>query len=337
MSYYFDSPVSQNRLNLKLRPVFVGQLIILESLHHPAFMYEEGIFKTILEKDEGITSQFIRDYALNHSKEIYLFNEDYRILNEKLREDLTKLTRSLSIGNVLKNANRHVNLLTMQMEHLYKDPFNDELLNNQFQNSKNLSTLLLANKDIHSQIYHSLNKQSYHYTHKQPLLSSILSLSFIQSLGLFSEKEIQELFLASYFKDIGMSFIPREKFEQAHLSDFDKELFAEHAENSMKILEGRVPLSQSNLNLIKNHHYLNYKIQSIVYKTEIPQHIEFLSGLESALVSAIDILVAMTNDRPYRQSVSYFKALELLKKVLADDYPQEFKALVVFLRNFFSK
>ena len=76
-------------------------------------------------------------------------------------------------------------------------------------------------------------------------------LSFLQSLNLFSHKEIENLFITSYFKDIGMSFIPREKFELAHLSDFDKELFASHAENSMLILEGRVPLSNTQLNLIK--------------------------------------------------------------------------------------
>lgn len=335
MSYQFTSPISQNRLSLKLKPVFVGQLIILESLHYPAFKYEEGIFSIILDKDEGISPQFISEYALNLGSEIFIFDEDYKLLNEKLKEDLTKLTRSLSIGSIFKNSKRHVNLLTMQMEHLYKNPFNDELLTNQFQNSKNLSTLLLSNKDIHSELYHSLNNQKYHYTHKQPLLSSILMLSFIQSLGLFTQKESQELFLASYFKDIGMSFIPRDKFEQSHLTQIDKALFADHADNSMKILEGRVPLSQASLNLIKNHHYLNYKIQSLVYKKEIIQQDEFLSGLESAMVSAIDILVAMTNDRPYRKPISSYKALELLKIVLADDYPQEFKALVFFLKNFF--
>lgn len=282
-------------------------------------------------------NHFIREYAQNYNKEIFLFEKDFQILKEKLREDLTKLTRSLSIGDISKNSSRHINLLTMQMGNLYKDPFNDELLNNQFQNSKNLSNFLLTNKSIHSDVYHNLKQQSYHYTLKQPLLSSIMVLSFLQTLGIFSDKENQEFFLSSYFKDIGMSFIPREKFELSHLTDFDKLLFSQHAENSMKILEGRVPLNQTQLNIIKNHHYLNHKIQALAAGKKFTSDAEFITGLESAMISAIDILVAMTNDRPYRDPVSFFKALELLKKVLADDYPQEFKALVVFIKNFLSK
>ena len=62
---------------------------------------------------------------------------------------------------------------------------------------------------------------------------------------------------------------------------------------------------------------------------------EFLSGIESATISFIDILVAMTTERPYRESVSTFTALEFIKKVISDEYPQEFKSLVVFIKNFF--
>ena len=105
----------------------------------------------------------------------------------------------------------------------------------------------------------------------------------------------------------------------------------------MEILKGRVPLSTAQLNLIKNHHYLNYKIQAIASGNEVFQDSEFLTGVESALLSAIDILIAMTSDRPYRKGLSSFQALELLKKVISDDYPQEFKALVFYLKNFMSK
>ena len=35
-----------------------------------------------------------------------------------------------------------------------------------------------------------------------------------------------------------------------------------------------------------------------------------------------------------RDPISTFKALELLKRVMSDEYPQEFKSLVVFLKKF---
>jgi len=337
MEYEYDNPIIQNRLNLRLKKTFVGQLLLLEILNLPAFAYINGIFEKVLDADEGITNEFISQFAQMHGTNIFIHEEDYKILHHSLREELTKQTRSLSIGDPKKNANKHVNLLSMQMGNLYDDPFNDELLSNQFQNSKNLSALLLNNKDIHKGLYDSLSKSRYHYTLTQPLLSSIVLLSFLQTTKLFNEREIESLFLTSYFKDIGMSFIPREKFELSHLTEFDKKLFADHSENSMKILEGRVQLNKSQLNLIKNHHYLNYKIQSLVSNKPIPENAEYLTGIESMLVSALDILVAMTQKRPYREEVSPFKALELLKKVISDEYPSEFKALVIFIKNFHSK
>lgn len=327
----------RHSLALRIKPIFVGQLSTVDALRESAYTYKDGKFEEVLYPNETITNEFIRDYASKISKEIFVGNEDYDEINVFIKEELLKITRSLSIGDPLKNSTRHVNFLSLQMTNLYQDPFNDELLNSQFQSSKNLSSLLLKNKGLTKQLYQNILKQGHHYTISQPLLSSVMLLGFFQTIGLFSEKEIQTLFLTSYFKDIGMSFIPREKFELAHLTEFDKKIFSEHAENSMKILNGRVPLSQSQLDTIKNHHFLNYKIQKLVMKQNTLEKDEFIHGVESTFLSAVDILVAMTNDRPYRDAVSMFAALELLKKVLSDEYPQEFRNLVNFLRQFFSK
>lgn len=332
-----DSYLEKHRLALKLRPIFVGQLSITDALRKSAYAFNDGTFLRVLMPNEGITADFIKTYAKETSSEIYIHDEDYAELNNRLSEKLVKLTRSLSIGDPQKNGAKHAHLLSLQMANLYHDPFNDQLLSSQFQSGQNLSNLLINNRDIHKSLYQSVTKQGHHYTIAQPLLSSILLISFIQSTGLFSEKEAQSLFMTSYFKDIGMSFVPREKFELAHLSDFDKKVFSDHSENSMKLLSGRVPLANHQLELIRNHHYLNYKIQALAANTKYVPKEDLITGLESALLSALDILVAMTNDRPYRKASSAFHALELLKKVMSDDHPQEFKSLVVFLRQFFSR
>lgn len=332
-----ESYIERHRLPLELRPLFVGQLSITDALRKSAYAFQDGSFIKVLSPNEGITSDFIRSYARDISSEIFIHESDFNELHEQLRERLLKLTRSLSIGDPKKNSAKHAHLLSLQMSNLYQDPFNDELLSGQFQSGQNLSSLLLNNKDIHKGLYHSVAKQGHHYTIAQPMLSSILLLSFLQSTGLFSEKETQSLFMASYFKDIGMSFIPREKFELADLNDFDRKVFSEHAENSMKILAGRTPLAGNHLELIKNHHYLNYKIQALAANAKYIPSEGVISGVESAMVSAIDILVAMTSHRPYRKAASIYQALELLKKVLTDEHPQEFRSLVIFLKQFFGK
>lgn len=327
--------LDKHRLELKLKPIFIAQLSIMNSLLKPAYAYKNGEFVEVLRADEGVTLEFISHYAQFTSSEIFIHKEDFAAIQEKIKQDIAHITRSLSQGDSFKKGIKQGNLLSLQMENLYRNPFDDELLAGQFQNSKNFSNLLLQNKSIQKSIYHNLSKQSHHYTVLQPLLSSVLLLSFLQSTGMFSEKEMQTYFLTSYFKDIGMSFIPREKFELAHLNDFDKQMFSEHAENSMRLLDGRLPFNRTQLNIIKNHHFLNYKIQSLISGQQVPDQDKMLTGIESTLLSSIDILVAMISKRPYREDISVFKALELLKKVIADDYPQEFKSLVVFLRHFF--
>ncbi len=330
------SILEHHRLGLTLRPVFIGQVILLETFSHPAYGYKDGEFVLALEEDEAITSDFISNYAKNLGKNIYINTEDFERMSEKTRGEITKLSRALSIGNAKKNATKHANLLSMQMETLYNNPFSDEILNNQFQSTKNLSGLLLNHRDLHKDLYHTMSKSNYHYTITQPLLSSIMLLSFFQTIGGFSDKEIQNLFLTSYFKDIGMSLIPREVFEKTNLTEFDMNLFAEHSQNSMQILNNRIPLSDSYLNMIKNHHFLNNKIQMMINGQTSSGSNEFMTGIESSMLSSLDILVAMTHERPYRSATSVFVALELLKKVLSDEYPQEFKALVIFLKKFYS-
>ena len=337
MNFNGYTPIQMNRLSLKLKPIFIGQLITVSTLKHPAFHYNHDHFEMAMKPSTGITHNFISQFAQQNSSQIFVHEEDFKEIHQNIKTELTKLTRSLSVGDPKRNAIKHTNLLSMQLENVYKDPFNDELLTNQFQSSKNLGSLLLNNKDIQKDLFHNIRKSNYHYTLTQPLLSSVLLLSFIQSLKIFTEKEIEALFLTSYFKDIGMSFIPREKFELAHLNDFDKHLFSNHAQNSMQILDGRLPFNSSQLNLIQNHHFLNYKIQSLAAGIKPTAEPEMITGVESVLLSSLDVLVAMTSKRPYRDAVSSFKALELLKGVVSDEFPHEFRALVMFIKKFNSK
>jgi HD-GYP domain-containing protein (c-di-GMP phosphodiesterase class II) len=327
--------IERSRLSLKLKPIFIAQLMMLDSLEKPAFSYTNGIFTLVLDANSGISVDFLSNYARTISSEIFIYKEDFHKLNTKLNQEIVKVTRSLSIGDPKTKGLKHINLLSMQMSNLYSDPFNDELLSNQYQSAKNFFNLIYQNKDIHRSLYANLIKQNHHYISAQPLLSSILLVSFLQSTAIFSEKEIQNYFLTSYFKDIGMSLIPREKFELAHLSEYDKALFAEHALNSRRLLKGRIPLNMTQLNIIENHHFLNYKIQALISDSFTIDESKMLTGIESTLLSSFDIIVAMSTKRPYREAVSVFKALELLKKVIAPEYPSEFKNLVVFLRHFF--
>jgi hypothetical protein len=336
MSLNISSYSHHHRLQLKLKPIMVGELFLARKLNHPVYIYFEGLFTPVIEQGSIPTKDQISQLIKNSHREVYVYGKDEEEIKGNLEDALVKITRSLSIGDPIDNGTKGMKLLTLNLNNLYQNPHNDMLLMLQFQSSQNLGKFLIDQKKHQSQFYSNLNQENFHYTLSQPLLSSVLLLSFLQSTHLFHDKEIQNLFLTSYFKDIGLAMIPNHKYEIKNLPNQDRDLFANHSDFSFDLLDGRIPLAKNYLNLIKNHHFLNDKMKSIITgETKSLHDDDMIMGLESTLVAVFDIIVAMTHDRPYRRSLSLYQSLEVIKKMMADDYPQEFKALVSFLRQFF--
>lgn len=325
-----------HKLGLKLRSILVGELYLARKLQHPVYIHKDGVFLTVIPEGTIPSKDQINNLIKNLHKEVYVYRADLDQIKKNLETALIKITRSLSVGDPLENGNKDLKLLSLNLGGLYQNPHNDELLMLQFQSSQNLTKFLMENKKHQPYFFHSLARENFHFTLSQPMLSSVLLLSFLQSIHLFHDKEVENLFLASYLKDIGISMIPDLKYDLKSLTPKDKELFANHADFSYDLLEGRVPLSKNYLNIIKHHHFLNDRLKGLADKDrKANADSEMIMGIESTLVAVFDILVAMTNDRPYRKGLSLYQSLEVIKKMMADEYPQEFKALVVFLKQFF--
>lgn len=332
----FNSYTEQNRLSLKLKPILVGELYLAKKLKHPVFIFKNGAFYPVINEASVPTKDQINTLIKNSHREVYVFPEDIQDIKKNLESALIKVTRSLSVGDPIENGTKDLKLLSLNLGGLYENPHNDELLMLQFQSSQNLSKFLLENKKYQPYFFQNLIRENFHFTLSQPMLSSVLLLSFLQSIHLFHDKEVENLFLSSYLKDIGISMIPGDKYDLKTLTTKDQELFANHADFSFDLLEGRVPLSKNYLTIIKHHHFLNDKMKDLLVKDKKKKNEpDIIFGIESTLVSVFDILVAMTTDRPYRKGMSLYQSLELIKKMMADDYPQEFKALVVFLKQFY--
>lgn len=338
MSYsLIESYTHQHRLELKLKPILVGELYLCRKLKHPVYVYKDGLFAAVLTEGSVPSKEMINTLIKNSHKEVYVYNDDIINIKKNLETALIKITRSLSVGDPLENGTKDMKLLSLNLGGLYKNPHNDELLMLQFQSSQNLSKFLLENRKYQSFFFQNLVSENFHFMVSQPMLSSVMLLSFLQAIHLFHDKEIENLFLTSYLKDIGIAIIPSEKYDIKVLSSRDQELFADHADFSFELLEGRVPLSKNYLTIIKQHHFLNDKIKDLLSreKGQYLQGTEMIYGIESTLVAVFDIVVAMMSDRPYRKGISLYQSLEVVKKMMADDYPQEFKALVVFMKQFF--
>ncbi len=336
MSLTVSSYIDQHRLVLKLRPILVGELYLSRKLQFPIYVLRGGVFLPVINAGTLPSKEQISVLIKNSYKEVYAHSEDIDEIKKNLENALTKVTRSLSVGDPLENGTKDLKLLSLNLGGLYKNPHNDELLMLQYQSTQNLSKFLMENRKFQPYFFQNLLRENFHFTLSQPMLSSVLLLAFLQATHLFHDKEVENLFLTSYLKDIGLSMIPDEKYDLKSLSTRDQKLFADHADFSFDLLEGRIPLSKNYLTIIKHHHFLNEKIKELLSpkKHRAKNESDMVFGLESTLVSVFDILVAMTNDRPYRKGMSLYQSLEVIKKMMADEYPQEFKALVVFLKQF---
>lgn len=332
----FNSYIDQHKLSLKLRPILVGELYLTRELNNPVYIFNEGTFHPVINQGSIPHKDQIVALIKSFHLEVYVYPEDIIDIKKNLESALIKVTRALSVGDSLENGTKELKLLSLNMGGLYQNPHDDDLLMLQFQSTQNLSKFILENKKLQPIFYKNLLRENFHFTLVQPMLSSILLLSFLQSIHLFHDREVENLFLASYLKDVGISMIPRDKYDIKTLTTRDQRLFASHADFSFDLLEGRVPLSKNYLTIIKHHHFLNEKMKDLLQKDKIKRkEPEIIFGIESTLVAVFDILVATTTERPYRRSVSLYQSLELIKRLMADDYSQEFKALVVFLKQFY--
>lgn len=329
------SPVDQHRLALKLRPVLVGELYLARKLLFPVYVFKSGTFQPVIDEGGFPSKEIISSLISSSFHEVYLYPEDIAEIKKNLETALIKITRSLSVGDPLENGTKDLRLLSLNLAGLYQNPHSDELLTVHFQSSQNLGKFLLENKKLQSAFYHNLQREGFHYIQAQPMLSSMMLLSFLQSIHLFHDKEIENLFLASSLKDIGLSMIPSDKYESNKLSDKEMTLFADHADFSFDLLDGRIPLSKNYLTIVKNHHFLNDRLKELVSKKKVSREPDTIYGIESTLVGVFDIITAVTTDRPYRKALPLYYSLELIKRLMSDEYPQEFKALVIFLKQFY--
>lgn len=326
--------LDQAHLNLELVEVHLRELAPLKESLSDIYSFKDNRFQLVIPKQTLITLELIKKLLLSGHRNFFIHLVGKAQLIEYHREELRGLTRSLSIGNPIKKGIMQMKMLTLNMNFLYNSPSDDEGLSIQYQSAKNLALFLLDNPKIIKEIYHNLKNYNFHFALKQPLVSSILLLHYLKMTYQFNESEMVNLFVTSYFKDIGMSLIPEDIINKPELNLQEKLTVQEHANNSAQILIGRIPLGNSYMKIIENHHHQSHL--STDGDGDISDR-NTLFGIETTLISVLDIISAMISERPYRKSESLYLALEVVKPLISDKHPQEFKLLVHSFQKFFNK
>ncbi len=325
----------QSHLALSLVPLTIRELFNLPSSPCDIYAYENESFKQIIRKGMYLDSKVLIGIIQAGHIKVFTHENERRTLTELQQQSLRTITRSFSMGNPHENCKKQLSLLTLNLRYLFEDPTNDETLNLQYQSLKILFKYLFDNPKKHEVIYQEFIKQGHHYIFTQPFVSALFLLGVLKHSHAYSEKDIENMFITSYFKDIGMSAIPVEKYDQEDLTENDKKILSNHADLSVQILQGRLQISPAHFKIIEAHHSFS-TLRTEMERPNQKTNDLTISGFETMMVNITDIIAAMISPRPYREPTTLFQALDLVKILMSNQYPYEFKLIVNYFKNFFS-
>ena len=320
---------------LACRPLTVSmwEMLFLNRAPCDFWIDRKGTFQVLLPKNQKIARNTLEYLIKNGIYQLYFNRSDGETVKMAVENRLHQMSRALNAKSSFKNASQQMALMAINLDQLYRNPSDKNTLNLQYASAQSLVNFFFTNRDALPRLYRDFEQRKYHYTISHPLLSSILLASFLSFLDNFSDREIELLFLANYFKDIGQALIPRTILDLENPNSLQKELLAKHAQYSIDILRDRTPLPSHYLTIIGNHHQHSL----IQQKGDTSSQNDFAEGAETALIEMIDMVSAMVSSRPYRPPMDIFSALNKVKILFADNYQQEFSCLVHFVQKFFSR
>lgn len=325
----------QHQVGLNLVPVTIQQLLILERPIGQIFINTNGVYKAIFDPQAIIRPIEIEQYYKKGITQFYATEEDFNQIKNLMFQKLQDATRKLSVGDALESGTHYLLTLVQNLSILYEDYHNQKLLSLIFQTSPSFTVYLQANKKIITDLYKAISLERSHYLFKQPVLSSLFLTSFITQYNIFSTREVQDLFLISLLKDLGMCFLPREAWDLRDLDSHQQEALNKHTQNSVQLLKDRIPIHHSGLHIIEHHHFHNDTVRTFLKDQKVEQDPSLIHGIETTIVALSDLVCAMHSDRPYRKAYSIDVIKKITHLILKDNYTEEDKLLIKFIDHFF--
>jgi len=182
---------------------------------------------------------------------------------------------------------------------------------------------IMENKDT---IYDLLSIRGYdYYTYTHSVNVCVLSVGLGVAVNL-NQMQVEMLGIGAMLHDIGKSVIPQEIVnKQGKLDDTEYRIIKTHVAEGEKILKENHRLSPDSLSAVTQHHE---KISGKGYPLRLAAKDITLCGRITAIADCYD---ALTTTRPYRQSLSPFKALGIIAKETGNYDPDLLRVFVKML------
>ena len=243
---------------------------------------------------------------------------------------LRHLSRSLFEGNPIDKGTKCLDLITHNMEYLFHHIEDEGILLNQYQCTQELARFLIQNLHCHGALCQRFTQQKHHFIFTIPVLSSIFALGVAKESNMFSDKDIEHLFISSFFKDIGMCTLDPNQYGQKNNGPEIQAAFEQHPKISVEIIKDTIPLNKHYFKLIENHHHPDL----IPHKDQKPTN---MTGFETLIINTMDMVANAITDKPLHKGIRLFEALEMVRRLITEHYTQEFKLIVSYFGKFHLK
>ncbi len=324
-----------HQIGLKLVPVSIQQLLIMERPKGQIFINNDGAYKAISDAESLVKPIELEQLYKKGYNQFFITEEDFSQLKNLMFQSLQEATRKLSVGDALESGANYLNILMQNISILYEDYHNQKLLSLIYQTVPSFTIYLQSNKKIISDLYKSACNARTHYLFKQPIQSSLFLTAFITQYNIFSPRETQDLFLISVLKDLGMCFLPREAWDKKDLDSYQQEALNKHTLNSVQLLKDRIPIHHSGLHIIEHHHFHNDTVRKFLKEQKVEQDQTLVHGIETTITALADVVTAMHSPRPYRKPYTIDVIKKITHLILKDNYVEEDKMLIKFIDHFF--
>lgn len=209
---------------------------------------------------------------------------------------------------VPQNPSRNMDYVDGRCLHLLSPNILLNVLPRQISNSKVLEQYINKNPQLKQMLdRYGLNIKNgdfnnfLQYTDEHMKQTAYIAGKICDEMGIFANKP--QIVKAARLHDMGKIFIPAEILNKPeNLTPEEKEIMNIHSELGHQLLTS-LKIDPKTLDLIKNHHNFDGN-----------------SSVEQQIVSAADVYAALTEKRPYKESLSHEKAMQIMR---ANDFSDE--------------
>lgn len=260
----------------------------------------------------------------NNISEIYIHKSQRRLYRRYLEENLEEIVadESFPIQKKSEIVYQCANDLTQE---LFEHPRVGENMTRVSKMVNNTVNHIHRGTEVFASMLGIMSHDYYTYTHSVNV--SVIGIALAQEIGI-AGSDLRELGSGLMLHDLGKSQIDHSILnKRGPLNDEEWIIIRQHPDMGVKLVSGMNRVPKAAFDVIRQHHE---KCTGKGY----PQCLKENEIHVYAKIAAIaDVFDALTTDRPYKDALNAYSAMQLMHDKMAGDFDMDFFRELVFLLN----